>query len=67
MFIYCKCKYEVNEFLVFSFVRKNEIVEIVKFYGVIVKRKNVCIFMEYMVGKKNMVNLVKFFFVFCGN
>nr|XP_058968888.1 uncharacterized protein LOC131795325 [Pocillopora verrucosa] len=45
-----KCKYEVNELLALSLARKNEIAEIVKFYGATVKRKTVCIFMEYMAG-----------------
>ena len=42
----------MNELLALSLARKNEIAEIVKFYGATVKRKNVCIFMEYMAGKK---------------
>lgn len=57
----------MNELLALSLARKNEIAEIVKFYGATVKRKNVCIFMEYMAGKKNMANSVKLSLVFRGN
>lgn len=42
----------MNELLALSLARKNEIAEIVEFYGATVKGKNVCIFMEYMAGKK---------------
>lgn len=46
-----KCQYRKNELLALELAKKENILEIVEFYGVKIKGRNACIFMEFMAGK----------------
>ena len=46
-----KCKYRRNELLALELAKKENVAEIVEFYGAKIKGRNACIFMEYMAGK----------------
>lgn len=56
-----KCQYRKNELLALELAKKENIAEIVDFYGVKIKGRNACIFMEFMAGKdKRMYNRLFF-------
>ena len=63
-FTLCKCQYRKNELLALELAKKENIAEIVEFYGVKIKGRNACIFMAFMAGKeKRMCKKLFFFYV----
>ncbi len=48
-----KCQYRYYELLALQLAKKENIAEIVGFYGAKIKGKNAYIFMEYMTGNDN--------------
>lgn len=55
-----KCPYRQNELLALELANKENVAEIVRFYGVKIKGSNALIFMEFMAGKhKRMYEIQK--------
>ena len=58
-----KCEYKKNEILALELAKKENVAEIVEFYGVKIKGGNACIFMEFMAGKEKRMYETKLYHV----
>ena len=58
-----KCEYKKNELLALELAKKENVAEIVEFYGVKIKGGNACIFMEFMAGKEKRMYETKLYHV----
>ena len=50
-----KCQYRKNELLALELAKKENVAEIVEFYGVKIKGRDAFIFMEFMAGKDKRI------------